>query len=67
MVHEEREGDLSNLFTLLNGIPRALDFVVSEFESHIKEYGERGREGGKERGRKGWRGTLATTLPSLQA
>ena len=50
MVHEERERDLSNLFALLNGIPRALDPVVSEFEAHVREHGERGGGGGRGEG-----------------
>ena len=36
MVQEERRRDLSNLFILLNGIPRALEPVIAEFEDHVK-------------------------------
>ena len=39
MVQEEQKRDLSNLFILLSGIPRALDPVVTEFEEHVKSQG----------------------------
>ena len=39
MVHDERVKDLSNLFFLLSGIPRAMDPVIAEFENHIKSQG----------------------------
>lgn len=40
MVRQENSSDLSNLFILLNGIPKALQPVVQEFEEHIKERGD---------------------------
>lgn len=45
MVQEERRQDLKNMFYLLNGIPGALDVLLTEFEQRIKSQGlERGRE-----------------------
>lgn len=39
MVHEERRQDLKNLFYLLNGIPGALDVLLTEFEQRIRSQG----------------------------
>ena len=39
MVQEERRQDLKNMFHLLNGIPGALDVLLTEFEHQIKSRG----------------------------
>lgn len=39
MVRQENAADLSNLFILFNGIPKALQPVVQQFEEHVKEQG----------------------------
>ena len=41
MIRQENTADLSNLFFLLNGIPKALQPVVYEFEQHVKEQGRK--------------------------
>ena len=43
MVRQENAADLSNLFILFNGIPKALQPVVQQFEEHVKEQGGVGR------------------------
>ena len=40
MVTKEKRQDLSNLFILLNGIPKALNPVVEEFQQHVQELGK---------------------------
>ena len=40
MVTKEKRQDLANLFILLNGIPKALNPVVEEFQQHVQELGE---------------------------
>lgn len=39
MVAKEKRHDLSNLFILLNGIPKALNPVVVEFQEHVQNLG----------------------------
>lgn len=39
MIHQEKHSDLSNLYTLLNGIPKALQPAVRTFEEHVKNQG----------------------------
>lgn len=39
MMKEERFKDLSNLYFLLSGIPRALDPIISNFEEHVTAQG----------------------------
>lgn len=39
MVRQETATDLSNLFILFNGIPKALQPIIMEFEEHVKEQG----------------------------
>ena len=51
MVQTEQLSDLSNLFILFSGIPRALDPVVKEFREKVKEEGTRERERERERER----------------
>ena len=43
MVTKEKRQDLSNLFVLLNGIPKALNPVVVEFQQHVQELGKCGQ------------------------
>ncbi len=40
MVRREDLADLSNLFVLFSGIPKALQPIVQEFEEHVKEQGK---------------------------
>lgn len=40
MVRQENLTNLSNLFILFNGIPKALQPIVAEFGEHVKEQGE---------------------------
>ena len=40
MVAKEKRYDLSNLFVLLNGIPKALIPVVEEFQEHVQNLGK---------------------------
>ena len=39
MVTKEKRHDLSNLFILLNGIPKALNPVIDEFQEHVENLG----------------------------
>ena len=39
MIHGERLQDLSNLFILLNEIPKALEPVKEEFKKRVTEHG----------------------------
>ena len=39
MVTKEKRHDLSNLFVLLNGIPKALNPVIDEFQEHVENLG----------------------------
>lgn len=39
MVRQESATDLSNLFILFSGIPKALLSIVQEFKEHVKEQG----------------------------
>lgn len=39
MVTKEKRHDLSNLFLLLNGIPKALNPVIDEFQEHVENLG----------------------------
>ena len=39
MVTKEKRHDLSNLFLLLNGIPKALNPVIDEFQKHVESLG----------------------------
>ena len=41
MVTKEKRHDLSNLFILLNGIPKALNPVIDEFQEHVENLGTR--------------------------
>ena len=45
MITKEKRYDLSNLFVLLNGIPKALIPVVEEFQEHVKNLGKLGTDG----------------------
>ncbi len=40
MVHEERTGDLNNMFLLLRPLPHALEPVVKAFRHHVTSQGE---------------------------
>ena len=51
MITKEKRYDLSNLFVLLNGIPKALIPVVEEFQEHVQNLGELGMDDDTRNGR----------------